>query len=207
MQDKPFNDIKNEILTVKSATFPVIDKAQGEKMQEEIEKAKADGDSVGGATETAIIGLPEGVGEPWFDSVESILSHALFSIGGIKGVEFGNGFEMTKMRGSAANDAFALENGKVVTITNNNGGVNGGITNGMPVIFKCAVKPTPSIYKTQKTINFLKNEETEINIRGRHDPAIIRRICPVIDAVAALAVADLLQQKYGADVMTKGIGK
>ena len=207
VQDKPFNDIKNEILTVKSATFPVIDTAQGKKMQEEIEKAKADGDSVGGVTETAIIGLPEGVGEPWFDSVESILSHALFSIGGIKGVEFGNGFEMTKMRGSAANDAFALENGKVVTITNNNGGVNGGITNGMPVIFKCAVKPTPSIYKTQKTINFLKNEETEINIRGRHDPAIIRRICPVIDAVAALAVADLLQQKYGADVMTKGIGK
>ena len=207
VQDKPFNDIKNEILTVKSATFPVIDKAQGKKMQEEIEKAKADGDSVGGVTETAIIGLPEGVGEPWFDSVESILSHALFSIGGIKGVEFGNGFEMTKMRGSAANDAFALENGKVVTLTNNNGGVNGGITNGMPVIFKCAVKPTPSIYKTQKTINFLKNEETEINIRGRHDPAIIRRICPVIDAVAALAVADLLQQKYGVDVMTKGIGK
>lgn len=207
VQDKPFNDIKNEILTVKSATFPVIDKAQGKKMQEEIEKAKADGDSVGGVTETAIIGLPEGVGEPWFDSVESILSHALFSIGGIKGVEFGNGFEMTKMRGSAANDAFALENGKVVTLTNNNGGVNGGITNGMPVIFKCAVKPTPSIYKTQKTVNFLKNEETEINIRGRHDPAIIRRICPVIDAVAALAVADLLQQKYGADVMTKGIGK
>lgn len=151
--------------------------------------------------------MPEGVGEPWFDSVESILSHALFSIGGIKGVEFGNGFEMTKMRGSAANDAFVLENGKVVTLTNNNGGVNGGITNGMPVIFKCAVKPTPSIYKTQKTINFLKNEETEINIRGRHDPAIIRRICPVIDAVAALAVADLLQQKYGTDVMTKGIGK
>lgn len=96
VQDKPFNDIKNEILTVKSATFPVIDKAQGKKMQEEIEKAKADGDSVGGVTETAIIGLPEGVGEPWFDSVESILSHALFSIGGIKGVEFGNGFEMTK---------------------------------------------------------------------------------------------------------------
>ena len=207
VQDKPFNDIKNEILTVKSEIFPVIDKAQGKKMQEEIEKAKADGDSVGGVTETAIIGLPEGVGEPWFDSVESILSHALFSIGGIKGVEFGNGFEMTKMRGSAANDAFALENGKVVTLTNNNGGVNGGITNGMPVIFKCAVKPTPSIYKTQKTVNFLKNEETEINIRGRHDPAIIRRICPVIDAVAALAVADLLQQKYGTDVMTKGIGK
>ena len=207
VKDKPFNDIENEILTVKSAKFPVIDEVQGKKMQEEIKKAKADGDSVGGITETAIIGLPEGVGEPWFDSVESMLSHALFSIGGVKGVEFGKGFEMSKMKGSIANDAFALENGKVITLTNNNGGINGGITNGMPVIFKCAVKPTPSIYKTQNTVDFLKNEETEIKICGRHDPAIIRRICPVIDAVAALTVADLLQQRYGADVMTKGIVK
>ena len=207
MQDKPFNDIKNEILTVKSATFPVIDKAQGEKMQEEIEKAKADGDSVGGVTETAIIGLPEGVGEPWFDSVESILSHALFSIGGIKGVEFGNGFEMTKMRGSAANDAFVLENGKVVTLTNNNGGVNGGITNGMDVVFQCAVKPTPSIGQPQQTVDFLRMRDAELTIHGRHDPAIIRRICPVLDSVTALVLCDLLAQRFGTDYFIKEAGR
>ncbi len=207
VQDKAFDDIKNDILTLKSAKFPVLDEAKGIEMQKAIEVAKADGDSVGGITETVISGLPAGVGEPWFDSVESMLSHALFSIGGIKGVEFGKGFELAKMRGSLANDAFVINDGKIATATNNNGGVNGGITNGMPVVFKCAVKPTPSIFKTQNTVDFLKNEETTISVKGRHDPAIIRRVCPVIDAVSALVISDLIAQKYGTDVFIKGINK
>ena len=205
VQDKPFNDIKNEILTIKSATFPVIDKSQGEKMREEIEKAKADGDSVGGVTETAIIGLPEGVGEPWFDSVESVISHAAFSLGGVKGIEFGAGFSAADMKGSECNDPLRVSGGRIVTTTNNNGGINGGITNGMPIVFRCAVKPTPSIAQTQDTVDFLKNENTQLSIHGRHDPAIIRRICPVLDSVAALCVADMLSLRYGTDVLTKGV--
>lgn len=207
VQDMAFNDIKNDILTLKSAKFPVIDGNAGETMKKEIEKAKADGDSVGGIIETVVYGIPAGVGEPWFDSVEGVLSHALFSIGGIKGVEFGKGFGLAKMKGSVANDAFAIEDGKIVTKTNNGGGINGGITNGMPIVFKCAVKPTASIFKTQNTVDFVKNEETTINIKGRHDPAIIRRICPVADAVTAFVVADLIAQKFGTDVFVKGMNK
>ena len=134
----------------------------------------------------------QGVGEPWFDSVESILSHALFSIGGIKGVEFGNGFEMTKMRGSAANDAFALENGKVVTITNNNGGVNGGITNGMPLVVRMALRPTPSIACEQPSVDLTTMEETPLRINGRHDPCLAPRAIPVMEAALACCVLDAM---------------
>ena len=162
-------------------------------------------DSVGGILESAIIGMPAGVGEPWFDSVESIISHALFSIGGIKGVEFGSGFELAKMRGSEANDQFEIKDGKVVTKTNHSGGINGGITNSMPIIVKCAVKPTPSIGKAQASVDFAKMENTTLEIKGRHDPAIIRRAAIVVDSVLAISVADMLATRYGTDVFSKGI--
>ena len=125
---------------------------------------------------------------------------------GVKGVEFGAGFAFAEKHASEYNDAFRVCDGKVVTETNYNGGINGGITNGMPVVFQCAVKPTPSIASEQKTVDFCKMENTDISIRGRHDPAIIRRICPVIDSVAALTVCDLLACRYGTDFPLKGAG-
>lgn len=193
ISDRGFSDIPTDICALKTLPFPTLDKEKGEKMTEKILSAKASLDSIGGITETVIYGMPAGYGEPWFDSVESLLSHALFSIGGIKGVEFGLGFGFADKLGSEANDAMRYENGRVVTVTNNNGGINGGITNGMPITFRCAVKPTPSIAKEQKTVDFIKKENTEISVKGRHDPAIIRRICPVIDSVAAIVTWDILQ--------------
>ena len=147
-------------------------------MGERILQARERQDSVGGITQTAVCGLPAGVGEPWFDSVESLLSHAVFSIGGVKGIEFGGGFSMACSGGSEVNDPFRMRDGRVVTATNHNGGINGGITNGMDVVFQCAVKPTPSIGQPQQTVDFLRMRDAELTIHGRHDPAIIRRICP-----------------------------
>ncbi len=205
VRDNEFYDIQNEVLSLEYAKFPVLNAEKEEEMIARIEEAKANLDSVGGITQTAIVGMPCGVGEPMFDSVEGLLSHALFAIGGIKGIEFGKGFAMSKMKGSQANDAFVIKDGKVATVTNNNGGINGGITNGMPVLFNCAIKPTPSIAAKQYTVDFVSGKETEIEIKGRHDPAIVRRICPVINSVSALVVCDLLAGRYGTDVFKKGI--
>lgn len=203
VSDRAFDNASSDIDMLKLASFPTLNSDAQDKMVEKILEAKKDGDSVGGVVQTAICGLDAGIGEPWFDSVESVLSHALFSIGGIKGIEFGCGFALADMRGSEANDQFEVKDGKVVTKTNNNGGINGGITNGMPIVFNCAVKPTPSILKEQQTINFKENKNDTLKIQGRHDPAIVRRICPVIDSVCALVVADMLAQKYGTDFLGK----
>jgi chorismate synthase len=143
--------------------------------------------------------MPAGVGEPWFDSLESTLSHALFSIPGVKGVEFGLGFGFADMLGSEANDPFATDGEKIFTKTNNNGGINGGISNGMPIMFKCAVKPTSSIARKQKTVNFIDMTDTEIAIQGRHDATIIPRACVVAEALSAIVIADLLVGRYGTD--------
>lgn len=205
VRDNEFNDIQNEVLSLDCAKFPVLNEDKAKEMIACVEQAKANLDSVGGITQTAIVGLPAGVGEPMFDSVEGMLSHAMFAIGAVKGIEFGKGFELGKMLGSDANDAFVIEDGKVKTSTNNNGGINGGITNGMPVLFNLAIKPTPSIAKKQNTVDFINGKQTEIEIVGRHDPAIVRRICPVVDSVSALVVCDLLAQRYGTDVFKKGI--
>jgi chorismate synthase len=129
--------------------------------------------------------------------MESVLSHALFSIPGVKGVEFGDGFVMADMRGSEANDPFRVRDGKICTATNHNGGINGGITNGMPILFRCVVKPTPSIRKEQRTVNIAENQETTLSIDGRHDPAIVHRARAVVDSVTAIVVADLLAQRFG----------
>lgn len=205
VRDNEFNDIQNEVLSLDFAKFPVLNEDKAKEMIACVEQAKANLDSVGGITQTAIVGLPAGVGEPMFDSVEGMLSHAMFAIGAVKGIEFGKGFELGKMLGSDANDAFVIEDGKVKTSTNNNGGINGGITNGMPVLFNLAIKPTPSIAKKQNTVDFVNGKQSEIEIVGRHDPAIVRRICPVVDSVSALVVCDLLAQRYGTDVFKKGI--
>ncbi len=192
-----------DIDTLSELSFPVLDKEAAEKMRALSEEAAASGDSVGGVLESMVTGVPRGVGEPWFDSVESMLSHALFSVPAVKGVEFGAGFSFADMMGSEANDAFLTDGESVYTKTNNNGGINGGITNGMPIVFRTAVKPTPSIYKTQKTVDLEKMENTELKIEGRHDPAIVHRAAAVIDAVTALAVADLLAVRFGTDYLTK----
>lgn len=205
IQDAAFSlNPESELMRLNNAAFPVLDPETAEKIRAEISEAKEEQDSIGGVTETVITGLPAGLGEPWFDSVESMLSHMAFSIGGIKGIEFGAGFELAEMSGSTANDAFRIKDGQVQTETNHSGGVNGGITNGMPVLFRCVVRPTPSIGKTQKTVDFVSMEETEITVNGRHDPAIIRRICPVIDSAAAIVVADLLAQRFGTDYFCPG---
>ena len=180
-----------------ASAFAVLDEQRGEAMREAITRAAEEGDSVGGVLETLVLGMPAGVGEPWFDSMESELAHALFSVPAVKGVEFGSGFAMADMRGSEANDPLILQDGKVKTATNHNGGINGGITNGMPLIFRCAVKPTPSIRKEQRTVDMGENKETEISVAGRHDPAIVHRARAVADSVTAIVIADMLAQRFG----------
>ena len=149
--------------------------------------------------------MPAGVGEPWFDTIEGMLAHAVFSVPAVKGIEFGEGFGITDMKGSEANDQMRYENGKVVTATNRNGGINGGISNGMPIIFRTAVKPTPSIYKEQKSIDFKEEKDAKLLIKGRHDPAIVHRARAVVDAVTAFVLADLLISRYGTDFLRSKI--
>lgn len=199
VEDRDFGDYASDIATLKEKTFAVLDEARDEAMQEAILAAAKEGDSVGGVLETAIVGMPEGVGEPWFDTVESMLSHMMFSIPAVKGVEFGAGFAMADMRGSAANDPFRMDGDKVVTTTNNNGGINGGITNGMPIIFRTAVKPTPTIFKEQETIDFENMKDANLLPKGRHDPAIVHRARAVQDAATAIVLCDALALRFGTD--------
>lgn len=167
------------------------------KMKDVILEAKANDDSIGGSVEAIINGLPVGVGEPFFDSVESILSHLLFSIPAVKGVEFGLGSLVSEKLGSEVNDAFMFSNDTVVTTTNNNGGINGGITNGMPITVKAAFKPTPSIKKQQQTINLRTRENIEYSINGRHDPCIVPRALVVVEAAIAIGILDLYLDYLG----------
>ena len=197
--DKAFEDIEADIMKLNGLDFAVLDNDRGEKMKAAVESAAAEGDSVGGILETAVIGLPASVGEPWFDTVEGVLSHALFSVPAIKGVQFGDAFEMANGKGSDYNDSYYISENEIKTKTNHNGGINGGITNGMPVIFRCAVKPTPSIFKAQETVDFMRKENSVLELKGRHDPAIIHRARVVVDSVTALAIADLLAMRFGTD--------
>ena len=202
--DRDFENYEKDISALSQMPFAVLDETQGEKMRLEIEVAKADGDSVGGILETAVIGLPAGVGEPWFDTLESVLAHGIFSVPAVKGVEFGKGFAFADMHGSEANDSFATNGDDVFTHTNHNGGILGGISNGMPILFRTAIKPTPSIYKKQNTVDFIKKENTELLIHGRHDPAIIHRARVVIDSITALILCDMLALRYGTDFLKNG---
>ena len=198
--DKKLETI-DEAKALSEKLFPTLSEDSEKKMKAEITRAAEMGDSVGGILETAIYGVPSGVGEPFFDSMESVLSHILFSVPAVKGVEFGEGFGFADLYGSEANDPFIIENGEVKTKTNRSGGINGGITNGMPITFRCAVKPTSSIYKQQDSVSLSRMEETKLSIEGRHDPAIIHRVRAVVDAAAALAIADMLTVRFGTDYL------
>ena len=197
--DRPFSDLPAELDALNEKRFAVLDEDAGARMRGAIEKAAADGDSVGGELETAICGVPAGVGEPWFDTLEGLLAHALFSIPGVKGVAFGDAFRMPDARGSEYNDPFYMDGAAVRTRTNHNGGINGGISNGMPICLRCAVKPTPSIFRTQETVDFLNGENAALRLCGRHDPAITHRARVVVDSVCALTLCDALAQRFGTD--------
>ncbi len=174
--------------------LPLLDASCGEAMAKAILDAKAEGDSVGGVVECMVLGLEAGVGEPFFDSVESTLSHLLFSIPGVKGVAFGLGFDTTLRTGSACNDTYYFEGEKVKTHTNNCGGVTGGITNGMPVVFRAAIRPTASIAKLQDTVSLCQGKDAVLSVTGRHDPCIVPRAVPVIEAVAAIGILELVME-------------
>ncbi len=204
ISDRSFDDPDRDLDLLAGADFAVLDPEAGQRMKARIEEAAADGDSVGGVLETAVTGLPAGVGEPWFDTVEGVLAHGLFSIPAVKGVQFGAAFDEADAPGSRFNDAYSIKDGRIITETNHNGGVAGGLTNGMPVLFRCMVKPTPSIAKEQKTVNVLSGKETTISVRGRHDPAVVHRAAPVVDAVTALILADLLTVRFGTDYLGEG---
>lgn len=201
--DKSFNSTQIPIKLLeelRDKRFPTIEDDKAIKMEQLILKAREEQDSVGGIIEVGVINPTVGMGSPIFYSIESRISQMIFSIPGVKGIEFGAGFHITKMKGSFANDELYIENGKVKTYTNNNGGILGGISNGMPIVFKVALKPTPSISKTQRTIDMKNYENRKINIVGRHDPCIVVRAVPVIEAATALVILDLLMEMKTWDI-------
>ena len=185
--------------------FALLDASKEAPMQEAIRTAGSEGDSVGGVLETIVTGLPAGIGEPWFDSVESELAHLMFAIPACKGLEFGAGFAFAAMRGSEANDPFTMQNGRIATATNKNGGINGGITNGMPLVFRTVLKPTPSIYKQQHTVDYLAKQDADLQIKGRHDPCIVPRAAVVQNTLAAFGLLDLLTVRYGTLAQKHGL--
>jgi len=172
--------------------FPVVDDAQGAAMRQCVEDARAAGDSVGGVVECAVLGVPAGLGDPIFDGMENRIARIVFGIPAVKGVEFGAGFAAATLRGSEHNDAFILRGGHVETETNRCGGILGGITTGMPLTFRAAFKPTPSIALPQRSVNLRTMEETELRVGGRHDPCVVPRAVPAVEAAAAIAVYDAL---------------
>lgn len=192
IKDDKFNPIKIENFEIDKKDFPVINDAKGNEMKAEIEKARLNMDSVGGVVECAITGVKAGFGDPMFDGVENQLAKNIFGIPGVKGIEFGNGFNATTLYGSENNDAFCIADGEIKTATNNSGGINGGITNGMPILFDVAFKPTASIYKKQNSVSISEKTEKELQIKGRHDPCIVPRAVPVVEAVAAITILDIL---------------
>ncbi len=182
---------KAQFQNLLSKELPVISDDKISEMTSEILTAKSENDSIGGKIECAIVGLKAGIGNPFFDSLESVISHLAFSVPAVKGITFGAGSEFATMRGSQANDEYYLQDDKIKTKTNNNGGITGGISNGMPIIFEVTIKPTPSISQEQSTVDVTTNQETTLKITGRHDPCIVQRAVVVIEAVAALAVLEL----------------
>ena len=195
VEDKSFSEVEltKELLdNLKTKELPLLFSDKEALMRDTVLKAKTDLDSVGGTIECTVLGMNPGIGNPFFDSVESTLAHLMFSVPAVKGIEFGKGFEMTKLRGSDCNDEYYYDGDKVKTYTNNNGGITGGITNGMPILFKVGIKPTASIAKKQRTINIDEKKDAELEIHGRHDPCIVQRAVPVIEAATAIGILDLI---------------
>ena len=196
VKDKSFADTQltpTLFQTLSEKAFPTVDDQAGAAMQAEILQAREELDSIGGAIQCAVLGLPVGVGSPDLGcNVEGVLAQHLFAVPAVKGISFGAGFAFASMRGSAANDPFYMDGGQVKTRTNHSGGVNGGISNGMPVLIQVAIRPTPSIGQEQITFNFSTMEDAKLTIQGRHDPCIVHRAVPVIEAAAALAICELL---------------
>jgi chorismate synthase len=177
---------------ISAKPFAVINDAAGEKMQQAILAAGADGDSVGGVIECCAINFPAGIGNPLYEGLDNRLAQAIFGIPAIKGLEFGSGFAGSRLRGSANNDPWIIQDGRVRTTSNNHGGILGGLSSGMPIIYRVAVKPTPSIAKTQQSVSLSRQENTPLNIKGRHDPCIVPRAVPCLEAVTAIVLLDLL---------------
>lgn len=190
--DEDALDPLNPDLSAIPTDFPVLSAPSAQRMREAIAQARAEGDSVGGVVECWITGLPAGLGEPMFGGVESRIAQIVYGIPAVKALEFGVGRTAANLRGSQCNDPFTVENGRVRTLTNNAGGILGGITNGMPVVFRTTFKPTPSISRPQRSISLSRGEDTELIVKGRHDPCIVPRAVPVVEAAAAIAVYDLI---------------
>ena len=186
----PVSVSKEDFDKAQDGELCVINKAAGKEMKRLISSVREDGNSVGGAIECAVIGLPVGVGEPMFYGLENKISAAVFAVPAVKGIEFGSGFDSTGMLGSEHNDSFIIKDGKIKTAANNHGGILGGLSSGMPIIFRTAIKPTPSIAIQQNTVDMEKMENAEISVKGRHDPCIAIRAVPCIEAAAAIAVCD-----------------
>ena len=194
VQDTPYASLLDspDTLLQTEKGFPVLSPEAGEAMLALIEECRKDGDSIGGIIECAAIGLPAGIGSPMFDGVENRLAYALFGIPAVKGVEFGDGFGVSTLRGSQNNDPYYMDGDKIKTRTNHAGGILGGITNGMPLLLRAAVKPTPSIFGAQNTISLSGSCDTTLTIHGRHDPCILPRAVPVGEAVTATVLLDML---------------
>ena len=191
VRDTPFDMVCPQLDSVRR-DFPVLSQEAGEAMQAAILNAKAVGDSVGGVIECTITGVPAGVGDPMFDGIENRIAQIVFGIPAVKGLEFGLGFGLSGLRGSVSNDPFTIQNGAIATATNHCGGILGGISDGMPILFRAAVKPTPSIAREQQSVSIRKLETQALTIEGRHDPCIVPRAVPVVEAAAAIAMMDML---------------
>lgn len=192
LKDDVFDPVSDILESVPKEGLPVMNSDVAAKMTELMEKTANEGDSIGGIIECKVTGVPVGIGDPIYDSLESIISYGMFGIPAIKGIEFGLGFGVGSATGSGSNDGFCIKDGEVRTITNNSGGIQGGITNGMPIVFKVAVKPTPSIYKPQKSVDLSTMTETTLQIEGRHDSCIVPRVVPCVEAMCALCLYEAM---------------
>ena len=193
----PVNISSQDFAKVRCNSMPVLKQEAGDVMIRQILDAKEAGDSVGGIIECAVRGLPAGIGDPIFEGMENRIAGAVFGIPGVKGLEFGNGFECAALKGSRNNDSFYMDGDKISTRTNNSGGIQGGITNGMPLIFRAAIKPTPSINMEQESVSLSRRENAVLKVKGRHDPCIVPRAVPCIEAAAAIAIYDAyLNREY-----------
>lgn len=206
ISDTPFDPVHVDAAALRALQerrFTLLSPDMEAPMREAVAAARMAGDSIGGIVECAAVGVPAGVGSPFFGSVESVASQLLFSIPAVKAVEFGDGMALPRMRGSQSNDAMAMQDGRVVTLTNHNGGVTGGITNGMPVILRAALKPTPSIAREQRTVNLETGEDTTLSITGRHDPCVVPRAVVVVESALCIALCELMMDNASINALSQ----